>query len=490
MTNFSKIPSQFDNIPQDCPIVFISYSWDSEEHKTWVKKLSDELRQKHRIYTLLDQYNRAGYDLLSFMNQAIQKAHRVLIIGTPEYKRKSESAQGGGVKYEDQLITTEIYHKFGTSKFIPILREGSFETAFTSLMGIRTGYDMKDNSTYEEKLNELAADIWNKPINAAPELGVKPSYAKGINKYLDNKELTIELFVNKINQFLSSNNSVIPYIKMIERETQIVYDKIHKKAHYDFKITPQIFEGYINYHLKAVEKLIVSAIDIIHYGNLEQQEVLIDAMVKLCMDSRKNVETSVPGTSALHLLAASFLFHTVGISCIKYGHYPILIRMMKEHVPAGHALSISYPYSLAHLAGINHWDSDILNFYMESSWLYPYSELISKKLKPYFKEYFLNDEEYKDYYAIWEHLFSLMYVYYKNSIFPDKEIFPLGLFLSERIIYNQQKGGDTYSRYFSVAADEQNNWAPLKQGLFNGDYSKYKIVYQKGEAYYEKHRRF
>lgn len=40
MADFKNIPSQFDEIPEGHPVVFISYSWDSEEHKAWVKKLS------------------------------------------------------------------------------------------------------------------------------------------------------------------------------------------------------------------------------------------------------------------------------------------------------------------------------------------------------------------------------------------------------------------------------------------------------------------
>ena len=46
---FSKIPSQLKQIPEDTPIVFISYSWDSDEHKQWVSDLSKDLREKFRV---------------------------------------------------------------------------------------------------------------------------------------------------------------------------------------------------------------------------------------------------------------------------------------------------------------------------------------------------------------------------------------------------------------------------------------------------------
>lgn len=56
MSNFSDIPSQFDDLVKDHLVVFISYSWDSEDHKSWVRKLSDDLRTKYAVNTLLDQY--------------------------------------------------------------------------------------------------------------------------------------------------------------------------------------------------------------------------------------------------------------------------------------------------------------------------------------------------------------------------------------------------------------------------------------------------
>lgn len=84
---FSKIPSQLNQIPEGVPVVFISYSWDNESHKQWVVDLSKDLREKFRIYTLLDRYNCGGDDLITFMQKGLKRADRVLIIGTPNYKK-------------------------------------------------------------------------------------------------------------------------------------------------------------------------------------------------------------------------------------------------------------------------------------------------------------------------------------------------------------------------------------------------------------------
>lgn len=493
MTDFKNIPSQFDDIPDGHPVVFISYSWDSDEHKAWVKKLSDDLRSKYAVYTLLDRYNRGGFDLITFMTKAVERADRVLLIGTPDYRKKSEEYDRGGVKYEDQLISIQLYNQMGSSKFIPVLRVGKFDTAFSHLIETRTGYDMREGCNYDVVLEHLAADLWNNPINAAPALGPKPSFVSKEEAIAQSgkikQEMTSEQFVSEIKRLLSIPNSEIAYTEMIEGEAQKAYEKILLHANYKFSITAESFKAYLNYHIKAVEKLIESSIVIVRYGTTKQQELLVNVLVKLCMKPFKNGEISVVETSNLHLLGATFLFHAIGISCVKYGYFKILPMMMKKKVPAGHALSPSYPYSLAHLAGVSHWRSDMLNIYTESSWLYPYSEMVSRNLKPYYKDYCLNDEEYRDCFAIWEHLFSMMYVYYNCNLIRGRDIFPLGVFLSERIMRNGIIGGDAYSEFFAQAKTEKNEWAPLKQGLFDGGYSNFMDIYNRAETFYQGNKR-
>lgn len=487
---FAIIPSPFDNLPEDHPVVFISYSWDSEAHKAWVRKLSDDLREKHSIYTLLDQNNRGGYDLISFMNQAVEKADRVLMIGTPEYKRKSELYDGGGVKYEDQLITIGIYNKMGTSKFIPVLRAGKFDTSFRSLIETRTGYVMTEDADYEETLNRLAADIWNNPINAAPALGPIPTYVRGAGSVANPKvevaEMTTEHFVKEVKRLLSTPNSEITFTEMIEEEVRKAHGKIMSQAHYNFRITAHVFKEYVDLHLEAVEKLLAASIIIVRFGTKKQQELLVDSLVKLSMRSYKNGEVFGDETSALHTLAATFLFHAIGLSCVKFGYFQIFPTMMTRKVPAGNALSSSYPYSLAHLAGSTHWTTEDLNTFMNSSWLYPYSELVSRKLKPYFKDCFLNGDEFREYYAIWERLYSLMYVYYKCGIIRGRDIFPGGKFMSESIVRNAEIGGDAYTDFFKQGKIAKNNWDPLTQGVFDGEYSNYEDVIRKEAEFYRR----
>lgn len=156
--------------------VFISYSWDDEEHKAWVWKLSEDLR-KQGIESKIDQYYRLGNDLIDFMEKGIGRADKVLIIGTPVYKEKSEQ-EGGGVRYEQRIIKANIFHGIVGDKYIPVLRRGTYETSFPEVISTKDGCDMVDDARYDEELNKLVHEIWGIPLNEEPPLGDIPDFVK------------------------------------------------------------------------------------------------------------------------------------------------------------------------------------------------------------------------------------------------------------------------------------------------------------------------
>lgn len=171
---FSK-ESIFDNVPEGHPIVFISYSWDDESHRAWVKKFADEL-VANGIYVFYDGYAPDGTNLVQFMIDGIKRADKVLIVGTPIYKEKLER-NNGGAKFEDQIINAAIYHDAGTTKFIPLLRRGvGFDDSFSELIEIRKGYDFRLDENFKVEFTRLVKTLWGEPESKMPQLGAKPSF--------------------------------------------------------------------------------------------------------------------------------------------------------------------------------------------------------------------------------------------------------------------------------------------------------------------------
>lgn len=136
--------------------VFISYSWDDDEHKTWVHKLAEDLSATFEVK--IDIKQPLGTELNQFMESLINDTDKALIIATPEYKRRADE-RIKGVGYETTLITNDLISDQNRIKFIPIIRKGSKEESYPSYLGNRKGLDMRDDSKYKEALKELVDNL-------------------------------------------------------------------------------------------------------------------------------------------------------------------------------------------------------------------------------------------------------------------------------------------------------------------------------------------
>lgn len=137
---------------------FISYSWDNEDHKQWVKDLAQKLRSDG-IEAILDEWELAlGDQLTHFMEKKIQECEYVLIICTPDYCKKSNDRQGG-VGYEDHVMTASIYQKENNRKFIPILAKGSWRDAAPSWLIGKVYVNLSTSESYKKEYSKLKATL-------------------------------------------------------------------------------------------------------------------------------------------------------------------------------------------------------------------------------------------------------------------------------------------------------------------------------------------
>lgn len=166
----------FGDIPSDRIVVFISYSWDSDQHKEWVADLADKLTESG-YYVLFDQYNESGVSLELFMELGIERADKVLVIGTKLYKLKSLTTSGGA-PYEGAIIRNALYQDIGTKKMVPCLRDGSFNDSFPNSIGGRGGFDFSKEANFDSEYKRLCDALINRPSRQRPKLGPNPIYNK------------------------------------------------------------------------------------------------------------------------------------------------------------------------------------------------------------------------------------------------------------------------------------------------------------------------
>ena len=125
--------------------VFVSYSWDSEEHKEKVKAFVLCLRSKG-INVIYDGDLEPGDRLQGFMESSIATSDIILYICTPNYKYKADNRLSG-VGYENNIITGELFETHNERKFIPILFAGTWKDSLPTWSKGKVGIDLSNPSS-------------------------------------------------------------------------------------------------------------------------------------------------------------------------------------------------------------------------------------------------------------------------------------------------------------------------------------------------------
>lgn len=161
------------------PKLFISYSWSSPEHETWVISLAEELIGQG-IEVVLDKWDlKTGHDANAFMEQMVSDpaVTKVLLICDKKYAEKSD-ARAGGAGTEAQIITPEIYSKKARDKYAAVVRERDEEghPCLPVYYKGRIFIDLSDESIYAIEFDKLVRWTWDKPLNIKPPIGKPPSF--------------------------------------------------------------------------------------------------------------------------------------------------------------------------------------------------------------------------------------------------------------------------------------------------------------------------
>lgn len=139
--------------------VFISYSYSSNDHESWVRSLANDLEVDRDIHVVFDKYDiDCSDDKNLYMEKSINEADKVILICDTHYKLKADERKAGVGIEASQMIP--IYHKDigenGKSKFIAILRE---KNSIPRFLKNNFYIDFTNENKYSENLTELKREI-------------------------------------------------------------------------------------------------------------------------------------------------------------------------------------------------------------------------------------------------------------------------------------------------------------------------------------------
>ena len=169
--------------------VFISYSWDSDDHKNWVRGLASRLRSDG-IDVTLDQWHLVpGDQLPEFMERSVRDSDYVLIICTHRYKERSNNRQGG-VGYEGDIITAEFMSTRNHRKFIPILRQQPWEYSAPNWLLGKYYIDLSSSPYSQNYYDDLLTTLLG-TREKAPPVGATTKGNASTNKISAKSEVEI-----------------------------------------------------------------------------------------------------------------------------------------------------------------------------------------------------------------------------------------------------------------------------------------------------------
>lgn len=156
---------------------FISYSWSSPTHESWVLNLASRLREDG-VDVVLDKWDlKPGHDAYAFMESMVSDpdVKKVVMVCDRAYVEKSDK-RSGGVGTESQIISPEIYRDTSQDKFAAIMTETDTEgNAYTPVFYKgRIYFDFISADSFEDSYEQLLRWIIDRPRYVKPKLGNVP----------------------------------------------------------------------------------------------------------------------------------------------------------------------------------------------------------------------------------------------------------------------------------------------------------------------------
>lgn len=302
-----------------------------------------------------------------------------------------------------------------------------------------------------------------------------------LEKHNVSRNMTHEMMIARVKKYLSSEQYDIEFADLVEKWRDEAFKQITQVAQESLEYTPESFAHCLDIHFRAVTEipLLETAILTARWGKKHHLQLFGEVLIKLCMVSNSDYLDSVRG-EFFHALASTLLLNTLGVACVKYGRFAELNTILCSSVPPQNfAGNDSEP--LLPLIGINPWDRERWDYLLGKQYRYPFSSFYMENIRSVCHSYFINDDDFKSTYYIWEHLKSLLYGY--NGFNFNRFSMPKGEFYT---IWNSDKSNPSV-QFFEEAEKLRENWDPIKQGMFGGSYDKYKAVFDQAEEYLRKY---
>ncbi len=295
--------------------------------------------------------------------------------------------------------------------------------------------------------------------------------------------LTKDIAIARIKKYIADPNGVIQYTDLFEQEAQAAFEKIAKELNYNY-FDKKTFDKFNELHFDAIEKLMPMCITAVRWAKPEHEEAIVNAIIRLSSGLPTICNYSEDAIK-LQKLASLYLTYVVGISCIIYEKYSLLDKVFHIKVPTKYGKEFLIEQVNCRLWKDNATISRVL---YNSLYYYAFSSFIERRLQPVFAHLFTDSQDYECTFDIFEYFLGINYCHIVG-MFCGHYWVPTGIFDRRSIRRNYTYPNNPFDTFLSAASANEQNWAPIKQGMFNGDYSVYQAAKQHADDFLKKNRR-
>lgn len=335
----------------------------------------------------------------------------------------------------------------------------------------------------ESELTELALHRKGKTLqiqNADLFFSELVERVDALSNINDNHPLNAELAVARLKKYIVKEEGKILLYDLLHNEQESVYEKIQSIK--DFNINPYTdLKPRIEFYEQSLDVLLPLIINGVYWSKPEHKQFFIDIITRIA-------EPNTPSGSYnrvaqwFHYYPTQLLIYAAGITAIKAQNFSLLNALFNIKIASHYGdnsgkiflLEEINPMALEMVVSKN-----IINEILGTAYRIPFSSWLNKKIGQYLSQIIYSQSEFDDTYDIFEYLLALNYL---NIVGPygGLDWAPSGLFNWRNFGRHRDS---LFNTFFAKAVQEQDNWVPIKMGMFNSSYATYLDIKHRADEF-------
>jgi len=299
-----------------------------------------------------------------------------------------------------------------------------------------------------------------------------------LETFNQNNPLTTDIAVARLKKYIVKDEYRIYLYDLIQDQLKEVIDKIKIDNNgKPLKSDKSIVMSKLTHTVHSMETLLLLIINGVYWAREEQYELFVDVLKSISMPEQygdlRFCFNHIYANSLIYFPSLLILY-AIGLSALKRDNYAIINQCFNLKI-------IGLDFSEGVL--IKDVNSSMVSKpkmkeILEQKGYNTLSTYLHNILEPIFVKYFYSGKEFQNKFNLFEYLISLNYV---HLVEPENEMnwAPCGEYHSR---YYGRHWKPVLKNFLEEAAKEQDQWKPLRSGMFEGKYEVFEDVRSKLEG--------